>query len=113
VDVIATLIELKPRSSDAVDEWSAYIEAHRAEAEETLRSEGVEVESWFALSLSGRDYLLCYMRADDVDAAHKAMARSTNPVDAYHQQFKRRTCVSRISGRLLVDLRSGGNGCEG
>jgi hypothetical protein len=106
MDVVATLIELKPQSADAVEDWATYVEAHRTEAERTLTAEGVEVESWFDLSLHGRDYLLCYMRAESIRGAQEAVSRSTSPVDAYHQAFKQSAWVpnGRIDGRLVIDL---------
>ena len=111
MDVIATLIELKPRTSGIVDEWTRYVQEHRAAAEESLRAEGVAVESWFQVSLDGKDYLLCYMRAAAIEAAQEIAARSDSHVDRYHREFKRNAWASgRVAGRLLLDLRAG-EGC--
>jgi uncharacterized protein DUF6176 len=106
VDVVATLIELKPRSSEAIEAWAAYVAENRAAAEETLRAEGVTIESWFEVSIGGKEYLLCYMRAASIRAAHEVARQSQNPVDAYHQEFKRKAWVKgeNVNGRLLVDL---------
>lgn len=106
MDVGATLIELKPRSSDALGAWAAYVEEHRAAAEQTLRAEGVAIESWFEVSIDGREYLLCYMRAASIRHAHDVARQSQNPVDAYHREFKRSTWVEvrQVIGRLLLDL---------
>jgi hypothetical protein len=109
VDIFARLIELKPGSGDRVEAWAEHLNANRASALESLRAEGVSVESWFSLSLDGKDYLLCYMRADSMEESQKVAAKSENPVDAYHQQFKVDTWVRGAGavGNLLIDLSPG------
>jgi len=106
MDIVARLIELEPGSAERVSAWAKHIDAHRADAEATLCSEGVAVESWFSLSLGGKDYLLCYMRADSLQQAESIAAASTRAVDAYHRQFKADTWVrgGGAVGELLVDL---------
>ena len=106
MEISARLIELKPDSADRVREWAGHIDAHREQALASLKCEGVTVESWFSLSLEGKDYLLCYMRADSLLKSQQIAADSVNPVDAYHQQFKIDTWVRGAGaiGKLLVDL---------
>jgi hypothetical protein len=109
MDIFARFIELKPGSADRVEAWAEHLNAHRASALESLRAEGVSVESWFSVSLDGKDYLLCYMRADSMEESQKVAAKSQNPVDAYHQQFKVDTWVRGAGavGKLLLDLSPG------
>jgi hypothetical protein len=106
MQIVAHVIELKPGSADRVEEWATHVRAHREQAEETLRAEGVAVESWFSFSLGGKDYLLSYMRAESMEEAQRVAAASQNPIDAYHQQFKIDTWVrgGGAVGELLVDL---------
>ena len=106
MEVFARLIELKPGSAERVQAWAEHIDAHRANAVASLKSEGVSIESWFALSLEGKEYLLCYMRAESMQKSQQVAAKSDNPVDAYHQQFKVDTWVRGAGavGKLLVDL---------
>jgi hypothetical protein len=106
VEIMARLIELKPNSAGKVQAWAEHINAHRTNALASLKSEGVSVESWFSLSLEGKEYLLCYMRADSMERSQQVAANSENPVDAYHQQFKVDTWVRGAGavGQLLVDL---------
>lgn len=61
MDIFMRLIELKPESSERVDAWAEHINAHREKALQSLQAEGVSIESWFSLSLGGKDYLVCYM----------------------------------------------------
>ncbi len=106
MDIVARLIELKPDSSERVETWANYIREHRAQAVATLRNEGVQVESWFELTLEGKHYLLCYMRSDSMSKAEAVAAQSTSAVDTFHQQFKVDTWVrgGGAFANLLVDL---------
>ena len=106
MDVKAYLIKLKEASGDRVSDWARSINRRRDEALATLRAEGVKVESWFLLSLNGEDYLLSYMRSEDMKRAQQVAKESLREIDAYHQQFKRDTWVrgSVTELQLLVDL---------
>jgi hypothetical protein len=106
MDVSARLIELRPGSDERVRDWAEFLRQHRDEATATLRAEGVSVESWFDVTLDGKRYLLCYIRAASVSAAEAAAAQAENPVDAYHRQFKADAWVrgGGADGRLLIDL---------
>jgi len=109
LEIFARIIELKPGSADRVDAWTKLINAHQSAAVEALEAEGGSVESWFSLSLNGKDYLLCYMRADSMEHSQDVASKSANPVDACHQQFKVDTWVRGAGavGKLLVDLSTG------
>jgi len=105
MELSASLIELKPGTADLVEDWKEFIEKNVNLALDSIRAEGVEVESWFLIQLEGKDYLLCYMRANSMEKAVSAGNHSTNPVDTYHRQFLRAACVGRAAtGRLLLDL---------
>lgn len=107
MDVVANIIELKSNSLDRVEEWATTLNERADEAIETLQDEDVRIESWFHLSLDGKDYLLCYMRAESIKKAHEVVQSSPHAIDAYHQQFKRDTWGAGKSARLLVDLVDG------
>jgi hypothetical protein len=109
MEVVLRLIELKPGSRDRVVAWAEYVNAHRARAIDSIKAEGVLVETWFSLSLGEKDYLLCYMRAKSMEEAQKVAAMSDNPIDAYHHQFKVDTWIRGAGavGELLVDLSRG------
>jgi len=69
-----------------------------------LNDEGVQLESWFHLSLEGKDYLLSYMRVDSIVKAHEAVKHSEHDIDTYHQQFKKDAWGVGTRAKLLVDL---------
>ena len=104
MEVIAGVIELKPNSLDKVEAWAETINERIDEALATLRDDGVQLESWFHLSLHGKDYLLSYMRADSLERAYRAAETSPHAIDAYHQRFKRDTLAGGTRARLLIDL---------
>ena len=106
MEAFARLIKLKPCSHERVRAWAATMNARKAEAEATLRDEHVDVESWFSITLDGEDYLICYMRAESLEAAQTIASQSPHPIDAIHQQFKVDTWVRGAGavGTLLVDL---------
>ncbi|MBD1842538.1 hypothetical protein H6F89_03735 [Cyanobacteria bacterium FACHB-63] len=58
MDVAANIIELKANSLERVEEWAKTLNERAEEAILTLQNEGVIIESWFHLSLDGKDYLL-------------------------------------------------------
>ncbi len=104
--VVAHLIELKAQSQSTVEDWTRFMQQHREEALASLAAEGVQLESWFSLSLEGRDYLLCYMRVDDLARSQAVHAASPREVDAYHQAFKVQAWVrgGHVDAKLLLDL---------
>ena len=104
MDVFASIIELKPNSLNRVEEWAITLNERADEAIATLQDEGVRTESWFHLSLDGKDYLLCYMRAKSIKKAHEVVKSSPHALDKYHQQFKKDTWAVGKYARLLVDL---------
>lgn len=108
----AYLIKLKANSGDQVFMWASEINRRKDEALATLHVEGVKIESWFLLKLNGEDYLICYIRSQDMELAQQVAKESIHNIDKYHKQFKRDTWVrgSVTELELLVDLCQGGDG---
>lgn len=106
VDVFARLIRLKPNSRERVKEWANEIASRRGEALETLKQEGVNVESYHLMTLEDVDYLLLYMRSQNLDQAGQTGSESESEIDAIHQQFKIDSWVRGAGcvGQLLLDL---------
>ena len=93
-------VRLEPGSLTRVREWAAELTSRRDEVLATLRDEGIWVESVF---LDG-DTLIYYLKADSLDRAREVYARSTHPIDAYHQRFKDETFAEQTQLELLVDF---------
>lgn len=106
MDVIATLIKLKPNSADKVSEWKANVDRLHSEALQSIENEGVSVESWFEAEIDGEHYLLAYVRCDDLKKAQQAGQESKLEIDQVHFDFMRETWVkgSAVKFKLLVDL---------
>jgi len=69
MDVSAVLMQLKPLHMQQVHDWQCSLKARQDEVIETLKAEQVHIESWFYLQLHGQDYLIAYMRADNIQKA--------------------------------------------
>lgn len=103
LDVGAALIKLKPHAQDAVATWREALNERMDEAVATLKAEGVYIESWFQVHIEGQDYLIAYMRAEDIKQAQKIAKNSAFPIDHLHQAFKN-YWERAYPAELLVDL---------
>src|SRR5690606_39208720 len=88
MDVGAVLIQLKPLHMQQVHDWQRTLKARQDKVIETLKAEQVHVESWFYLQLHGQDYLIAYMRADNIQKAQNIAKLSTFPIDQVHKECK-------------------------
>ncbi len=98
------LIKLKPNSRDRVREWANTLNARKDEALATLRDEGVIVESAFLYRREDGDFLVYYMKAENLQKAEKVAKESRHAIDSYHKQFKRDTWDRIEELELLVDF---------
>ena len=104
METAAGLIKLKPNTGETVEQWRSTIEARRAEALQTLRDEGVSIESWFQLEIAGEPYLLWYMRADSIAQVWEIAAKSQYDIDAYHFQIMSSITQCQIEATPIVDM---------
>lgn len=103
LDVGAALIKLKPHAHDAVNTWREALNNRIDEAIATLKAEGVYIESWFQLNIEGQEYLIAYMRAENIKKAQQIAKNSNFPIDHLHQAFKA-YWEKAYPAKLLVDL---------
>lgn len=106
MEVLARIIKLKPDSGPKVEDWAQTLNSRRAEAIQTIRDEGIEIESWFSFAIEGENYLLCYVRSESLERAKQVYEQSPHAIDEYHQNFKDEVFLrDQINdARLLVDL---------
>jgi Family of unknown function (DUF6176) len=90
VETVCVKVKLKPGSLEQVHEWAEELRSRADEVLATLRDEGVAVESVFLDSHEQGDFLVYYMKARSLSAAREAAERSSHPIDAYHEQSRRR-----------------------
>lgn len=103
MDVGAVLIKLKQDTLANVDAWKIEIEQRKDEAIQTLKAEGVTIESWFHLELDGNNYLIAYIRSHDIGHAQQVARNSSFEIDKVHKQFKQ-NWEWIIPATLFVDL---------
>ena len=84
MEIASGLIKLKPGSESKVEEWRQTMAANVDEALATLSDEGIEVESWFRISIEGENYLLWYMRGESIAKAFEVAQTFKHPIDEYH-----------------------------
>ena len=97
-------LRLKPGSLPRVREWAAELTRRRDEVMATLRDETVRVESAFLESSADGDFLVYYMRVDDLETSRHAAETSTHPIDAYHRAVMKEIVESRAMLTPLFDF---------
>ena len=104
MEAAAGLVKLKPDTKASVEDWCNTMKTRRDEALQTLRDEGVVVESWFQVEIEGAPYLLWYMRADSIERVWEIAAKSDHEIDAYHFEIMAEVTQSQISAIPILDL---------
>jgi hypothetical protein len=97
-------LRLKPGSLPRVREWAAELTRRRDEVMATLRDETVRVESAFLESGPDGDFIVYYMRVDDLETSRRAVESSPHPIDAYHRAVMREIVESRRALTPLFDF---------
>lgn len=98
------MIKLKPDSLEAVKQWAKTMNDRKDEALETLKNEGVKVESVFFTKIAGDDYLIYYMRAEDMKKAQNIGRNSLMDIDIIHKEFQKNHWENISPVKLLLDL---------
>lgn len=101
---IAAKIKLKKGSLTEVKAWALELNNRIEEAMETLRDEGVYLETVFLDSAGDADYLIYFMKVLDAEKAGQIAQKSKHAIDAFHQQFKKNCWASSHPLELLIDL---------
>lgn len=84
--IICTRTLLKKGVVDEVRQWLAALESRKDEVLKTFQDEGVWLESAFLEKSGEEDYLVYYMRADDVMQAIAVFQKSVYPIDQFHRE---------------------------
>lgn len=100
---ICVRIALKENSTDAVREWFQTLMDRREETLESLKNEGVIVESAFLDRQPDGDFLIYYMRAKDIEKAKIVFQNSNLAIDAYHKDCKKKYCETSTRLEQLLD----------
>jgi hypothetical protein len=97
-------VALKENSVNSVKEWFRTLMERREETLESLRNEGVIVESAFLDRHPNGDFLIYYMRAKDIETAINVFQNSSLAIDAYHKSCWGKYCGESTPLEQLLDL---------
>ena len=100
----AGLIKLKLDHAEDLKEWGKTLVSRRDEALQSLRDEGVALESWFQIEIGGEHYLLWFMHAESIAKAREVFMNSKHEIDAYHLEKMLKMAESQIEAVSIVDL---------
>ena len=104
MEIAAGLIEIKEGTEQVVASWRDTLASRRAEVLQALRNEGVEIESWFEVEISGRRFLLWYMRAESMDKAWEIFKNSSDDIDMFHRETLGSIAREAIAAKSLLDF---------
>ena len=88
MQIKAVRIKLKPDSLEKARQWAHEINARKNEALLSLKNESVTLEAAFLDQIQG-EYYLVYLMKGDLERSKAVAAKSQNPIDVFHQQFKK------------------------
>lgn len=97
-------IKVKSNHLPRVKEWADYLKERSKEVKALLKKEGMDIESVFLDSAPDGDYLVYYVRAQDLAKTRKASAESKHEIDEYHRKVmgEIRESFSRLE--CLIDF---------
>lgn len=104
METAAGLIKLKPNTAGDLQEWRDTLDARRDDVLETLRNEGVTIESWFQIDIDGQPYLLWFMQAESIARAREVFLSSDHAIDAYHLEKMTKMADAQIEATSLLNL---------
>ncbi|WP_132058499.1 DUF6176 family protein [Halorussus amylolyticus] len=86
VDVVLLKQKIEAEKTQRLEEWAQEVRDREAEAVETLRNEGVYAETAFVEHTDEGDFLVYYMKAEDIQRVYEAYEESSHAIDKEHQQ---------------------------
>ncbi|SIQ69031.1 hypothetical protein SAMN05421858_0094 [Haladaptatus litoreus] len=93
-DVVLTKQKIEPGKTERLKEWSEEVRERKDEAVETLQNEGMHAESAFIERTDDGDFLVYYMKAEDIHEVYEAFENSTHEIDREHEEVMRETLES-------------------
>ena len=85
-DVVLTKQRIEPGKTERLREWTAEIRDREDEALATLENEGMHLEAAFVEHTDEGDFLVYFMKADDVAAVSSAFEESDHEIDHEHAE---------------------------
>lgn len=85
-EVALTKQKVEPGKTDRLREWTEEIRDREDEAIATLENEGMHLEAAFVEHTDEGDFLVYFVKADDVDAGFEAFEESGHESDREHAE---------------------------
>jgi hypothetical protein len=103
--ILCGRIKIKEGMLNEVRQWFQTLNNRKEELLEAFASEGVELESVFLENTAEGDFLIYYMRQDDIEKVYETLARLQLPVRLFHVECWKKYCDECIVLEPLFDLK--------
>jgi hypothetical protein len=103
--ILCGRIKIKEGMLKEVRAWFQTLSNRKEELLEAFASEGVELESVFLEHTSEGDFLIYYMRQDDIEKVYEALAKLQFPVRLFHVECWKKYCEQCTVLEPLFDLK--------
>ncbi len=103
-EVQCAKVRLRPGTTERVISFLKNLNNRSDETQAALAREGVLLESLFLERTAEADYLIFYMRAENLAAATQVAQTSTHPFDVETWQLIQETWADAFPLELIVDV---------
>lgn len=97
-------VKIKPGVLHEVRAWFETLKNSQSDLLEAFALEGVHVESVFLEHASDGDYLIYYMRQDDIEKVYEKLAQHQMPIRMFHVECWKKFCDGCTVLEPLFDL---------
>jgi len=104
METICIRIKIKQGALDDVRTWFQTLRERPNEVLQSLENEGVIIESVFLDSHGKDNYLIYYMKAENLSHARGIASKSILPIDEYHRKCLKSLCEERYNLEQLLDF---------
>lgn len=96
-------VKIKDNSLENIHDWAETLNNRMEEVLESIKREGVIVESVFLEEASDGNYLIYYMRSKDLKKARKVAQEKPLPIDDYHTKMVKENTSGAVRLKCLLD----------
>lgn len=104
MDVRCIRVKLKKEYLSEIYDWFRELNDRKNEVLETLKAEGIIVESAFIDQHENNFYLIYYVKAIDLQKALNIFQCSTKPIDIFYKECWKKFCGEVIDLKPILDV---------
>jgi Family of unknown function (DUF6176) len=104
METICIRTKLKKGSLEDVRKWFQTLQERPNEVLQSLKDEGVIIESAFLDKQDNDYYLIYYMKAENLAHAREVAMKSKLAIDKYHKECFKKFCEDRKELEQLLDF---------